>query len=225
MFAVVEDATASTTTPRRRKVTREARQYWQGSMRRSSAPLQALQTRDQRVPLGFITYENGSLASLPPMGHMVVDLSTVSIASLNRAFFDSEGTTVQLKAPEVHALSDEEAEDDVVTSETGEASSDQVYESVKVLDRSGEGRKAARVLLHHIERSFADRNFEAINCLLREFNPKDVSEWPAVALLRSTYRASNMLPAWGDALAAARREFDERRLNSKRLLVGLQPEA
>jgi hypothetical protein len=187
--------------------------------------MQALQARELTVPLGFITYETGGLASLPPMGRMVLDFSTVSISNLNRAFFGSEGTTVPLKALEVQALGGEEAEDDAVTSKTGEATSDQVYESVKVLDRSGEGRKAARVLLHHIERSFADRNFEAINCLLREFNPKDVSEWPAVALLRSTYRASNMLPAWGDALAAARREFDERRLNAKGLLVGLQSEA
>lgn len=225
MFAVLEDATASTTAPRRRRVIREARQYRQGSMGGSSAPSQALQNHGQRVPLGFVTYENGGLASLPRMDHMVVDLSTVSIASLTCAFPVSEGTTVQLKVPEVHTLRDEEAEDDAVTSETGDASSDQVYESVKVLDRSGEGRNAARVLLHHIERSFADRNFEAINCLLREFNPKDVSEWPAVALLRSTCRASKMLPAWGDALVAARREFDERRLNSKQLLVGLQREA
>lgn len=83
-----------------------------------------------------------------------------------------------------------------------------------------QGRLASVYAVFFIERNFAAMNLEAVNSLLLEVSTKRLTEWSMVALLRSSYSARHMLPAWKVFFREVKKamEGNER---AHRLLAGL----
>ncbi|WP_447742312.1 hypothetical protein [Pseudomonas laurentiana] len=83
-----------------------------------------------------------------------------------------------------------------------------------------QGRIASVYAVFFIEKNYAARNLEVINSLMLEVSTRHLTEWSMVAILRSSYSARHMLPAWKTFYRAVKEALagNER---APRLLAGL----
>lgn len=82
------------------------------------------------------------------------------------------------------------------------------------------GRMASAYAVYFVERNFSERNMGAVNTLLLNASVERLTEWSMIALLRASYSARDVLPAWPLFLRSVRhclRDNDK----ADRLLMGL----
>lgn len=84
-----------------------------------------------------------------------------------------------------------------------------------------QGRLASVYAVFFVEKNYSARNLDAINSLLLDISPKRLTEWSMVALLRSSYSARHLLPAWGTFLRSVQKAM-EGNDRAPRLLAGLE---
>lgn len=84
-----------------------------------------------------------------------------------------------------------------------------------------QGRIASVYAVFFVEKNYAARNLEIINSLMIEVSTRHLTEWSMVAILRSSYSARHMLPAWKPFYRAVKEALagNER---APRLLAGLE---
>lgn len=79
-----------------------------------------------------------------------------------------------------------------------------------------------RNIITIIETLIAKRAFGQLNQLLEDFDPKISTPLIMVAVLRSSYRARNILPQWIPCLRRIRKRLTETNVpNIDKLLIGL----
>lgn len=96
---------------------------------------------------------------------------------------------------------------------------------VSELDRGATPRSASKFLISRIELYFSQRNLQAVNDLLVAFDPSTHSHWPSTAIVRSTFRARHLLPAWRSAFDKTKAALVQKDLPWRSLLVGLIDDA
>lgn len=89
------------------------------------------------------------------------------------------------------------------------------------LEHQKNGRFASMFLVLFVERSFAQRDLAKVNELLSTIVLDHVTEFSMVALLRSSFSARAVLPAWTKLLDGVRLRLTEQNKNVERLLAGL----
>lgn len=115
----------------------------------------------------------------------------------------------------------------VTSPETGEESLPTklkyLLEQISSKESRGEHRSAAKEVLDFIERNFASKNMSANNELLDAIadGEASLSPWPLVALIRSTSRKRDELPAWRKAVLTARATLAKKGSDPDRLLAGV----
>jgi hypothetical protein len=87
-------------------------------------------------------------------------------------------------------------------------------------ERNSNGRVASVYAVFFIEKNYAAQNLEAINSLLLSVSVKQLTEWSMVALLRSSFSAKHLLPAWNLFYESVKTQLEENP-RRKRLLAGL----
>jgi len=80
------------------------------------------------------------------------------------------------------------------------------------LEAEHHGREAAMFIGYVVRRNFNHRNWAAVNELLETILIDELTRWSMVALLRSTFSARGVLPAWKRLLldVSSRIEVEER---------------
>ena len=96
---------------------------------------------------------------------------------------------------------------------------------VSELDKGATPRSASSFLISRIELYFSQRNIQAVNDLLVAFDPSAHSHWPSTAIVRSTFRARHLLPAWRNAFDKTKAALVQKDLPWRTLLAGLIDDA
>lgn len=87
-------------------------------------------------------------------------------------------------------------------------------------EKHGKGRLASVYAVYFIESNFSKMNLEAINSLLSSASPHRLTTWSMVALLRASYSAKHLLPAWMVFFNAVKEELKDNE-RAPKLLAGL----
>ncbi|NNA50657.1 hypothetical protein [Pseudomonas lactis] len=112
-----------------------------------------------------------------------------------------------------------------------------IYDSAPHFDTGLDGFKEAQELLYHWERHrhgriasayavfFVEKNCEAmnlnaINLLLLTISAKQLTQWSMIALLRASFSAKHVLPAWNGFYEEVKKQLDGNP-RAVRLLAGL----
>lgn len=93
--------------------------------------------------------------------------------------------------------------------------------SVSLLEGQGCARMASRLSMRFIEQSFKNHDLEKVNRLLRIIEPQKYQEQVIVGVLRSTFRARKLLPAWSSLLSKSKQSLEQRGADVGGLLIGL----
>lgn len=89
------------------------------------------------------------------------------------------------------------------------------------LEARARGRDAAIFIGYFIQRSFSQRRLAEVNELLASVAMRRITRWSMVALLRSTFSARSLLPAWRILFENVEGEL-EGAPDRERLLLGLK---
>ncbi len=87
-------------------------------------------------------------------------------------------------------------------------------------EKHGKGRLASVYAVYFVESNFSKMNLEAINSLLSSASPHRLTTWSMVALLRASYSAKHLLPAWIVFFDAVKEELKNNE-RAPKLLAGL----
>lgn len=87
-------------------------------------------------------------------------------------------------------------------------------------EKHGKGRLASVYAVYFVESNFSKMNLESINSLLSSASPRRLTTWSMVALLRASYSAKHLLPAWVVFFEAVKEELKDNE-RAPMLLAGL----
>lgn len=87
-------------------------------------------------------------------------------------------------------------------------------------EKQDKGRLASAYAVYFVEKNFSMMNLEVINSLLLAAAPKRLTPWSMVALLRASYSAKHLLPAWSIFYGFVKNELKDNE-RAPKLLAGL----
>jgi hypothetical protein len=87
-------------------------------------------------------------------------------------------------------------------------------------EKQDNGRLASAYAVYFVEKNFSLMNLEVINSLLLSAAPGRLTPWSMVALLRASYSAKHLLPAWPVFYGSVKNELKDNE-RAPKLLAGL----
>lgn len=87
-------------------------------------------------------------------------------------------------------------------------------------EKQDKGRLASAYAVYFVEKNFSMMNLEVINSLLLAAAPRRLTPWSMVALLRASYSAKHLLPAWSIFYGCVKNELKDNE-RAPKLLAGL----
>lgn len=87
-------------------------------------------------------------------------------------------------------------------------------------ERHRHGRIASAYAVFFVEKNCAAMNLNAINLLLLTISAKQLTQWSMIALLRASFSAKHVLPAWNGFYEEVKKQLDGNP-RAVRLLAGL----